>query len=293
MTLLKCSTIVVENVRETAELYTQWLEYEIVDEYLVDEGLAQSWDAQRSVGAKCVVLQPSSKEAVYIRLIEGSPVTRYEPIRTYGWAATEICVKDVAKVHNRMKESPFEVIGEPRELDGFPGIKPMQVKGPNKEILYLTEFSSPTPIEGLPVPRTFIDRPFIIVMACKDLNAQIAWMKEVFGFAITEPVSIQYTMISKAFGLDIATKHPIAVVRADRADFIELDQYPTQAQHRPANDGELVPGVAICSFEYEDFESLDNYWFSNPVIRHEFPYCGKRVGILKSPENALFEIVER
>ncbi len=293
MTLLKCSTIIVENVTLSTQLYEKWLDYSVVEAGVIEAELANRWDAPKTVGASYSVLQPSSGEEVYIRLIEGLPVSNYEPIRTYGWAATEICVQDVAAVHARMKQSPFEVIGEPRELDGFPGVKPMQVKGPDKEILYLTEFSSPEPIEGLPVPKSFIDRPFILVLACKALEAQIAWMKNVFDFSVSNPVSIQYTMISKAFGLDITTKHAISVVRADRADFLELDQYPEKAESRPKHEGALVPGVAICSFEYENFDALEPHWFSAPQVRKEFPYCGKRTGILKSPEGALFEIIER
>src|SRR5690606_18824638 len=96
----------------------------------------------------------------------------YAPLRTFGWAAIEICVQDTLTTFARMSEPdcPFEVIGPPRELDGMPMIFPMQVKGPDGEIVYLTQIRSDPPGMALPRAESAIDRLFILVLACSDLQ---------------------------------------------------------------------------------------------------------------------------
>ena len=41
--------------------------------------------------------------------------------------------------------SPFEIIGPPREIDGVPAIYPLQVRGPDEEIVYLTQIRADLP----------------------------------------------------------------------------------------------------------------------------------------------------
>ena len=146
-------------------------------------------------------LQPASGAEVFLRFVEGDPVPGYRPIRTYGWAAIELCVTDVEAVNARMLQSPFEVIGPPKPLDGFATIKPMQVRGADQETVYLTEILVDGPSHGLPSPQSLIDRPFIMVLACPDLTTGIAWTRDVLGLDVIDPVAIRYSMIALAFDL--------------------------------------------------------------------------------------------
>ncbi|HEX7855702.1 MAG TPA: VOC family protein [Sphingobium sp.] len=293
MTLLKCATHVVGDVDAAVERYARWLDYGVVEEGSVPADLAEAWGAPASAGRRYAVMQPASGSPVFLRFIEGDAVPDYLPIRTYGWAAIEICVSDVEAVNERMIASDdFEVIGKPKPLDGFPNVKPMQVRGPDKETVYLTEIRVDDPSSGLPKPKSLIDRPFILVLACPDLPKTAAWLKDVLALEVTDPVSIFYSMITLAFGLPAEEKHALVIAKWQGQTFLEADQYPDAATARPCNPGALPPGVSIVSMVHPEFAWLDGQWLSPPVVREGALYGGARVGVLKTPEGALLEVIE-
>lgn len=293
MTLLKCATLVVRDAGEAANRYAAWLDYEVVEDAPVPADLAAAWGAPASAGRRSVLMQPSSRLPVFLRFVEGDPVAEYLPIRTYGWAATEICVQDVEAVNERMMASgEFEVIGPPQPLDGFPNVKPMQVKGPDQEVVYLTEIRVDDPSSGLPKPRSLIDRPFIMVLACPDLLRTAKWMADVLGLDVIDPVAIRYSMISLAFGLPAEGKHELVTAKWQGQVFLEADQYPQGAVDRPRHAGALPPGVAIVSMVHPDLSRLEGHWASQPAVRRGPLYNGARAGVLKTPEGALLEVIE-
>ncbi len=292
MTLLKCATHVVRDVAAACDRYVRWMDYRVVEQGLVPADLAASWQAPASAGRAYALLQPASGAQTFLRFVEGDEVPGYEPIRTYGWAAIELCVTDVETVNERMLESPFEVIGPPKQLDGFATVKPMQVRGADKEIVYLTEILVDGPETGLPKPQSLIDRPFILVLACPDLRKTAAWIKDVLGLETIDPVAIRYSMISLAFGLDPDSKHELITGRLQGNTFLEADQYPPEATARPHHPGALPPGVAITTMLHPDMSRLDGHWASPPVPREGPLYAGRRTGVLLTPEGALLEVID-
>lgn len=292
MTLLRCSTLVVENVESASERYVRWLDYSVVERGTVPQDLAAAWQAPASAGRPYALLQPASGSPVFLRLVEGDDVPAYQPIRTYGWAATEICVQDVEVVNERMLQSEFEIIGPPKPLDGFPTVKPMQVRGPDREVVYLTEIKTDDPASGLPTPRSLVDRPFILVLACSDLDASMRWVRDVLGFDMIDPVSIHYSMISLSFDLPEGQKVALTTVKYDGETILELDQYPEGAIARPQHDGALPPGIALCTINHPDFAALEGCWLVEPVVRDGPLYAGARSGILEMPDGILLEVIE-
>jgi len=292
MTLLKCATHVVGDVAAAAARYVEWMDYRVVEQGEVDDALAALWLAPASKGKPYALLEPASGASTFLRLVEGTPVADYEPIRSYGWAAIELCVTDVEAVHERMKASPFEVIGPPKNLDGFATVKPMQVRGDDKEIVYLTQMLVSGPEHGLPTAQSLVDRPFIMVLACPDLRKSAAWVKDVLGLEVIEPVAIQYSMISKSFALPEGQKVELVTGKWQGEVFIELDQYPQQATPRTGVAGELVPGVAMTTMIHPDFARLDGHWAVEPIVLQGPLYEGRRVGMLTTPEGALLEVIE-
>lgn len=293
MTLLKCATLTVSNVDASTARYAQYFDYAVVEEGVVAEDLAAAWGTPASAGRPYAVMQPASGTPIFLRFVEGTPVADYEPIRSFGWAATEICVQDVEAVNERMIASgDFEVIGPPKPLDGFPNVKPMQVRGPDKEIVYLTEIRVEDASSGLPNAQALIDRPFIMVLACPDLEKTAAWLRDVLHLNVTDPVAIRYSMISLAFNLPAESRHALSTASWQGQVFLEADQYPEGAVERSVAAGELPPGVAIVSMAYPDLNRLDSHWFSEPTPRHGPLYGGARVGVLKTPEGALLEVIE-
>lgn len=293
MTLLKCATLVVESVTDACARYVGWMGYRVVEQGQVPRDLAEAWHCPASAGCHYVVLQPESGADVFLRFVEGSTVPGYLPIRTYGWAATELCVTDVEVVHARMQQGPFEVIGPPRMLDGFTTIKPMQVQGPDAEVVYLTEFAGHDPALALPRPVSLVDRPFIIVHACRDLDQGLRWLRDVLGLAVTVPVSLRYTMIERAFGLSSESRTAIATAGwPDGETFLEFDQYPAEATERPGHAGALPPGVAVVTMLHPDMARLGGHWLSPPCLREGAIYGGRRSGVLLTPDGALLEVVD-
>lgn len=292
MQLLRVATLTTPDVETTASRYQQWLRYSVIERGEVAEGLALSWGAPASAGRRYVVMKPESGAPVYLRFVEGTPQPDYRPLRTHGWAAVELCVRDVLEVNARLERSPFEIIGPPRELDGLPTIFPMQVAGPDREILFLTQIRGDLPDYDLPRAQSLIDRPFIVVLACSDLRASLRWFERAVGFKIGRELEIIFSVLSKAFGMPADQKHRLATVAHQRDCFLELDQYPNGATMRGGAAGELKPGVALASFLHPALDGIEGGWITQPQPRSGVLYGGRRSGTLAAPDGSLVELLE-
>jgi len=291
MELLRAATLTVADPEVSAVRYGEWLDYSVVERGVVPENLAQSWGCPASAGRAFVVLRPASGADVFIRFVEGETPADYRPLRTFGWAAIEICVQDTLAVNARMERSPFRIIGAPRELDGLPAIFPMQVRGPDHEIVYLTEIRDNLPAYDLPRAGSLIDKLFIMVLACSDMQASLDWFERELKLSPGRSMDIVYTMIATAFDLPIEQKHTIATMIHGRDCFLELDQYPAAATPRPMRPGALPPGIAMTTLRHPDFDALSG-WITPPVARDGAVYGGRRSGTLHGPDGVLVEVVE-
>lgn len=296
MKLLRSATLSVADLDRSVDLYSSWLDYSVEEQDAIDADLAASWGCPATAGRRSAVLRPASGHDIFIRLVENDPHPGFVPLTTYGWAAIEVCVEDVLAANERMLGSPFEIIGPPREIEGLDAIYPMQVKGPDGEIVYLTQIRDDLPAFDLPRAEALIDRLFILVLACSDMNASLDWLAEHVGFSVGRArMEIVYTMLAKAFGLPEEELHVISTMVHGRDVFLELDQMPDIATARPRNDGALPPGVAIGTFRHPDFDSVDaacaELWIETPVARDSAVYGGKRAGTLRAPDGTLVEIV--
>jgi catechol 2,3-dioxygenase-like lactoylglutathione lyase family enzyme len=289
--LLRAATLSVADPLASARRYIDWFGYRIVDEGRIDGDLAQSWGTPGASGRGFVTLAPASGADVYLRFIAGEPVQQYAPLRTFGWAAIEICVQDVLAVNERMLRSPFEIIGPPREIDGLPAIYPMQVKGPDQEIVYLTQIRSDLPAYDLPRAASAIDKLFILVLACSDLKASLRWFERHARLSLGREMDIVYTMLAKSFDLPMNDLHTIATVIHGRDVFLELDQYPGAATPRPTLPGQLPPGISMATLKHPDFDQLPGPWILPPAVRTDVIYGGARAGTLRAPDGTLLEIV--
>ncbi len=297
MKLMRAATLSVADLDRSVDLYTQWLDYSVEERGEVDHGLAASWGCPATEGRRSAVLRPASGRNIFIRLVENEPHPAFVPLRSFGWAAIEICVQDVLQVNERMLNSPFEIIGPPREIEGLDAIYPMQVKGPDGEIVYFTQIRDDLPAFDLPRAEAPIDRLFILVLACSDMNASLDWLEEHLGFGVgRRRMEIVYTMLAKAFDLPEEDLHAISTMVHDRDVFLELDQMPDIATPRPGRPDTLPQGVAIGSFWHPDFDAVDakcrELWIRPPTVRKGAVYGGARAGTVRAPDGALVEIVE-
>ena len=297
MKLIRAATLSVADVNRAADDYCEWLDYSVEERGELDADLAASWGAPRAAGRRFVVLRPASGADIFIRFVENRIHPDYLPLRTYGWNAIEICVQDVLAANERIEKSPFEIIGPPKEIDGLPAIYPMQVKGPDGEIVYLTQIRDDLPAFDLPRAEAPIDRLFILVMGCSDMAASLEWLRDHVDFAIgRDRMEIVYTMLANAFGLPIDDLHVISTMVHEKDVFLELDQYPPQATARPHYEGELPQGVASGTFIHPDFDAVDakcsGLWITPPAVYDSAIYGGKRAATLRALDGTLVEIVE-
>lgn len=293
MHLLRAGTISVGDLRQSRGLYERWLDYRTLEQGQVDEGLAASWGAPGAGGAPYAVLQPASGAPIYLRLVQAPPVPGFKPLRTYGWAALEFCVRDVLAVNERMENSPFAIIGPPRRIEGLDAIFPMQVRGPDGEVCYFTQINSDLPDFTLPRAQTFIDHLFINVLAASDMRATQRWLVRELGLAVgREAMEITYTMLAKAFGTPLDELHTISTMIHERDVFLEVDQMPPQAGPRPQHEGLLPPGVAMTTLRTPDLDALRATFIRPPQVQESCLYHGRRSAVARDPDGALFELVE-
>lgn len=292
MNLIRSATVSVSNPRLAAQRFVDWFDYKVIEDGYISPDLACSWSAEKSSGRSYVVVRPISGVKVDIRFVESEPVAEYRPLRTFGWAALEICVQHVFEVEERLKNSPFSIIGPPNKIAVLPVIHPMQVRGPDDEIVYLTEIKQGGPGSGLPDALAPIDKLFICVLGCADMTAVAAWFAKQLGVHIADEFSIPYRMLNQAF--ELPSTHEHRLTSADHAGdiFLEFDQYPEGAIPRPSRPGELCPGVAICSILHSDIDAIPGPWLTEPVAREGVIYEGQRVGVLRTPEGSLVEVIE-
>ncbi len=292
MRLLRAATLVTPDPEAAAARYGTWFDYTIAERGVVDPALAAAWQAPASAGRRFVVCQPASGAEIFLRFVEGPLVAGYRPLRSFGWAAIELCVQDVLAVAARLQNSPFEIIGPPRRIDGLPTIFPMQVKGADGEIVYLTQIDGDLPEYTLPRARTLIDHLFILVLGCSDLASSGAWLERVGGLRQGRSLDLVYTMISQAYDLPEDQLHTIATLTHERDVFLEIDQYPAQATARPSEPGALVPGIALGSLCSPDLDAVPGPWLAPPAVRDGVVYGGRRAGVVRGPDGVLLELIE-
>jgi len=292
MKLLRAATLTVSDLESSKSNYSKYFDHAVIEEGEIPSVLAESWESLASAGRPYVVMQPSSGVDIFLRFIEQPRHDDFTPLRSFGWAAIEICVEDVLKANARVEDSPFEIIGPPREIEGLDAIYPMQVQGPDGEIVYMTQIRDDLPAYDLPRAATPIDKLFILVMGCSDLDASMEWMEKHAGVQKGRDMEIVYTMLAKAYGSPMDDLHRIATMIHDRDVFLELDQYPDAAGARPKHDNMLPPGCAIGTLWTPDFDALKGPWITPPRIHESAVYKGKRAATMKAPDETLIEIVE-
>lgn len=156
-------TLLVPDVQAVERAYQQVLDYQTVERGHVAADQAASWGAKALAGRDFVVLQPSSGEPVYLRMIE-TDTAPAPALKTLGWNATEILVEDPVLLEPRLKDSAFRVIGPPAPLDFNPAVVAMQALGPAGELLYFTRMPAGVSKFGLGSAMSFVDRVFIVML---------------------------------------------------------------------------------------------------------------------------------
>ena len=285
-------TLSAPSLKVVEEAYRDYLGYKVAARGNVSRTLASSWGAPASAGHDYLLMQPESGEAVCIRFIESEATEGYAPLRTFGWNCTEILVKDPDDLARRLKDSPFRIIGPPRNLSSNEDIRAMQVIGPANEVLYLTRLTPGKAGFDLGSARTDVDRVFIVVLGGHDMEAMRDFYASKMNLPVTLPTGTRISVLSRAHGMDPEHLHQLAVARLPSKFLIEIDEYPQSATLRPQRDGYLPPGLSLVSFEVDSIDALKHDLIRPPVVIEEWPYEGRRVAVTAGAAGELIELVE-
>lgn len=283
-------TMTVADLASIEAAYGGYLGYKVIERGQVPAELAGAWGAPLAAGKSYMVMQPESVANCYLRFIAIDPYPDYKPLTTYGWNSTEILVKDVDALYEKLKSSPFEVVGAPRNLSTTDKIKAMQVIGPAKELLYLTTVTDLS--FGLGMAESFVDRPFIVINGGRDIAELIAFYRDVLDNEVSEPIPVRMSALNKVRGFDSEMKHPLSTVDVGGPFKIEIDQYPPGTVERTVRPGDLPPSTALVAFEVPNLEAVAVPFVAPPVIAQGRPYNGRRVGVIKGPSGELHELIE-
>ena len=256
-------TITSPDLDRVVDIYSKYLKYRLVSSTRVSADQAKSWDAQSIENSEMVYMSPESSDDFFFRFVEQSSDDDYVPFGTFGWNAAELIVKDVDESAKKLIGSPFEVIGQPADLSFTDQIRAMQILGPSKEIIYLTQFKSKLDEFDSPTPRCDIDQTFIVILAGENIDEMQSFLNERLSIKKAPPMQSRIRAISKVFGLPEDTKYQSAALAIKDQSLIELDEMPSDAGPRSCRNGFLPPGISIVSFIAHQSEFIEESYDSN------------------------------
>jgi catechol 2,3-dioxygenase-like lactoylglutathione lyase family enzyme len=288
---LKCGTVNAPDFAASLADYSRELGMRVVEEGRMPPDLARSWGAPAQVGRRWALLHGGGRPG-YLRLVEGTAVPSYRPLRSYGWAAFECSVRDAFALHERIDRKAFPVLGPPKRVPGFDTFIPFQVRGRAGEVLYLNTVLQGSAGElDLPFAEAEVDAMFIAVLAAQE-RAETVRFHERLGFAEGETWTIPYSMINQAFELPDTHLTAMTMTRVGRMPASEIDQYPPETDYRSRAPGELPPGNAMVSVMVQSLDAIDVPFIEPPLRVEGALYGGRRVACVRGPSDELVELIE-
>lgn len=291
---IRCGTLSVSDLGKSLALYRDFLDFEPIETGQLDAKLTALWGLPKMLGAEYVVLQARSDGRALLRLIEVPKIADFVPATSYGWSAFEITVADVFALADKLADSEFTIVGPPKYVDGFTSFIPMQVFGPDGEILFLNQVNHSDDDTDLPIAECSVDQLFIVVLAA--LNREVSAMEYQHNLGLDRAGThhLRYSLINRAFELPVETKHAITMVQKGRSPFAQIDQYPSQAVVRPVHKGWLPPGNSMVSVFVDKIDRLPiaGKTCSTPCNPDSVIYQGRRTALIRGAVSECIELIE-
>jgi catechol 2,3-dioxygenase-like lactoylglutathione lyase family enzyme len=271
--------------------YQRYLGFRVLDDGALAREVARAWGRPQLAGQRAVLLEPASGAETFLRFVQGPAYVDYEPLACVGWNAVELIVQDVDALARQLAGSPFRVVGPPADLSFSDRIRAMQVVGPAREMLYLTEIKEKLAAFDTPLAASFVDRPFIVILGGTSLDALQDYYHSQFGVARAAVMPAVVSVLSAAYGLPRDHRHSIAALALPEQCYIEADEMPAAAAARPCVPGQLPPGVAVVSFE---IDRPPDTWPSRLGPAHRsagLPYAGRESAACVGAAGELIELI--
>jgi catechol 2,3-dioxygenase-like lactoylglutathione lyase family enzyme len=285
-------TITTPGLPAAAAAYQRYLGYRVVDDGALPREVARSWGRPKLAGQRCLLLEPESGADTYLRFVQGPAYVNYEPLACVGWNAAEIIVRDVDRLAEGLAGSPFRTIGPPADLSFSDKIRAMQVVGPAREVLYLTQIKEQLAAFDTPEAASDVDRVFIVILGGASLDALQEYYHLQFGVARAPVMPSVVSVISARYGLPRDFRHPIAALQVRDQCYIEADQMPAAVAPRPCEPGQLPPGIAMVSFEIDRLPDALPSTLGPAQSVPGLPYDGRRSRTCVGAAGELIELIE-
>jgi hypothetical protein len=203
-------------------------------------------------------------------------------------------VDDVYALRERLRESSFTLVGEPRPLDARPTIHAMQFLGPGRELLYMATETGDRVTSTLPLPGGPVGRFFIMVLGGPDIVALRDFYAERFRLTPNPIRASRGQTVQRAWGGTDTGTHPLTLLRlGEHSNSMELDGYVKPGLGpRPRESGALPIGNAIASFTVSNLDALNLPYITPPARLPGIAYGGARVASFVGPAGELTELIE-
>ena len=291
---IEIATHCVPDLNACIPVYRDLLDYQLVDESSLPESLASAWATPGMIGMPYVLLQPASGAEVYLRFIETGNAGGYWPPVTQGWIATEILTTDPDAVLEKLHGTAFTHIGGPADLYPTPkSARALQMAGPAGELMYFTRILPGGSRFGLHGAKSFVDRPFIMVVGGTSMADIHEFYGDVLGLWISPVDPFRIGQMSRVLGLPPLTAYPVSLARIPGRSFlIELEELPPYIERRAVPDGQLPEGLAMVSFTSAPLTELNLDYRAEPRAIDLPPYNGRKVAVIEGPAGEWLELID-
>jgi len=291
---IEIATHCVPDLNACIPVYRDLLNYQLIDEGSLPESLASAWATPNMMGMPYVLLQPASGAEVWLRFIETGNVGGYWPPVTQGWIATEMLTTDPDVVLEKLQGSAFTHIGGPADLYPSPkSARALQMAGPAGELMYFTRILPGGSRFGLHGAKSFVDRPFIMVVGGASMTDIHAFYGGVLGLRIFAPEPFRIGQMSRVLGLPPLTSYPVSLARIPGRSFLlELEELPPYIERRTVPDGQLPEGLAMVSFTSAPLSELNLDYRAEPRTIDLPPYNGRKVAVIEGPAGEWLELID-
>jgi hypothetical protein len=285
-------TISSSDVGRAIESYGRFLDYRLVQRGPVSPEQAASWGCAALAGRDSALLAPAGRADFRLRFVESRAALPYDPFRHFGWNAAEFLVEDVDGLAQRLADSPFRILGPPKELSFSSQIRAMQVVGPDREVAYLTQIDGK--IAGLEMPEltAAVDRVFIVIVGGRSVES----LQEFYTTRLSVPrapiIEGVISVMSRAYDLPPAHLHRLAALPLAEGCYIEADAMPGAAQPRPVSRDELPPAIAMVTFRCRSLPLDTLETLSAPVVLSDDLYRGGHSAMCRGSAGELIELIE-
>jgi catechol 2,3-dioxygenase-like lactoylglutathione lyase family enzyme len=145
---------------------------------------------------------------------------------------------------------------------------------------------------GLGSATAFVDRVFIVVLGVHDIRRTLDYYHTTFALPVTEPAPSRVDVLADAWELPREQPFLIGIVRLPERFLIEVDEYPREAETKPAGPRDLPAGMAMVSFTVPSLDPFLAQLAAPPATLQGVPYDGRRVGVMRGPSGEHIELIE-